>query len=74
MERELSPEEEKELTILTKKMLHTAPPMTKEEKERHKELVDKKYGTVEEMEEKIKENRKNFYKFQESLSKRIKNN
>lgn len=29
MDRELSSEEEKELTILTKKVLHTAPPMTK---------------------------------------------
>ena len=72
MERELSPEEEKELTILGRKMLHTALPMTKEEEERHKELIEKKYGTAEEIAEEIKGNRKRFYKFQESLGKKLK--
>lgn len=68
MDRELSSEEEKELTILTKKVLHTAPPMTKKQEESYKELRDKKYGTIEEMKQEIKENRKNFLKLQEKLS------
>ena len=72
MERDLRPEEEKELTILIKKTLHTAPPMTKEDEERLHELLDKKYGTMEEREEEIKENRKNFLKLQEKLSKKLK--
>lgn len=72
MERELSPEEEKELTILARKMLHTAPPITEKEMERYGELFDKKYGTKEEREEEVKENRKNFLKLQEKLSKNLK--
>lgn len=72
MERELTPDEEKELTILGKKMLHTAPPITEKEMERYIELSDKKYGTMEEREEEIRENRKNFLKLQEKLSKKLK--
>ncbi len=72
MERELIPEEEKELTILIKKELHTAPPMTKEDEERPHELLDKKYGTSEEIAEEIRGNRKRFYKLQEKLSKQLK--
>ncbi len=41
MERELRPEEEKELTILARKMLHTAPSMTEKEMERYGELFEK---------------------------------
>lgn len=72
MDRELTPEEEEELTILIKKMIHTAPGITKEELDRKGELLDKKYGTVEEIAEEIRENRKRFYKLQEKLSKKQK--
>ena len=74
MERELSPEEEKEYLYLIKKSLHTVLIMSKKDWERLDELWQKKCGTPEEQEEEIKENRKNFYKFQESLSKKLKNN
>lgn len=73
MKQELTPEEERELHELTMKMLHTALTMTKEEMERHKELVTKMIGTSEEIEEELRQNRKNFYKLQEKLSKRLQN-
>ena len=74
MKRELTPEEEKEYLYLIKKSLHTVLIMSKKDWERLDELWQKKCGALEEQEEEIKENRKNFYKFQESLSKKLKNN
>ena len=73
MKRELTPEEEKEYLYLIKKSLHTVLIMSKKDWERLDEKKKKKCGTPEEQEEEIKENRKNFYKFQESLSKKLKN-
>ena len=73
MERELSPKEEKEYLYLIKKSLHTVLTMSKKDWERLDELWQKKYGTPEEQEKEIKENRKNFLKLQEKLSKKQKN-
>lgn len=71
MKQELTPEESRELNELSRKILHTAPSMTKEEQERHKELVDKKYGTTEDIREEQRQNRENFLKLQEKLSKKV---
>lgn len=73
MNRELTPEEEKEYLYLIKKSLHTVLIMSKKDWERLDELSEKKYGTAEEIAEEIRENRKRFYKFQEQLSKKQKN-
>ena len=54
MKQELTPEETHELDTLSMKMLHTAVNMTKEEMERYKELVTKKFGTEEEIKEEQK--------------------
>ena len=69
--RELTPEEVKEMNDLDKKMMHTALTLTDEEEEKHKELMDKKYGTVEDIRAEKMENRANFLKLQEKLSKKV---
>ena len=71
MKQELTPEETKEMNDLDRKMLHTALNLTEEEQERHKELMDKKYGTVEDIRAEKMENRANFLKLQEKLSKKV---
>lgn len=71
MERELTPEEEQEFDELSRKLLRTAPPMTGEELERFGKLSEKKYGTEEEIAEEQRQNRKNFLKLQEKLSKKV---
>lgn len=71
MNQELTPEETHELDTLSMKMLHTAVNMTKEEMERYKELVTKKFGTEEEIKEEQRQNREKFYKLQEKLSKKV---
>lgn len=73
MDRELSPEEEKEYLFLIKKLMHTVFTMSKKDWERLDELSQKKHGTPEEIAEEIRENRKRFYEFQEKLSKKQKN-
>lgn len=72
MDRELAPEEEQEFNELTRKLIRTAPPMTKEELQRYDELSEKKYGTKEEQAEEVRQNRKNFLALQEQLSKKQK--
>lgn len=69
--RKLTPEEEQELNDLSRKVLHTAPSMTKEEMERHAELVTKKYGTAEDIRENYRQNRENFLKLQEKINKKV---
>lgn len=71
MNRELPPEETQEFDELFKKMTHTALSLTAEEEERYKELMDKKYGTDEEIRAAKMENRSNFLKLQEKLSKKV---
>ena len=71
MNRELPPEETQEFDELFKKMTHTALSLTAEEEERYKELMDKKYGTDEEIRAEKMENRSNFLKLQEKLSKKV---
>lgn len=71
MNRELPPEETQEFNELFKKMTHTALSLTAEEEERYKELMDKKYGTDEEIRAEKMENRSNFLKLQEKLSKKV---
>lgn len=73
MEIELTPEEEKEYLYLIKKLISTVLRMSKKDWERFDELSEKKYGTLEEQQEEIRQNRKRFYKFQESMGKKIKN-
>lgn len=72
MKQELTLEEAQEYSKLSKKLLQTAPPMTKEENERYNELLVKKIGTAEECDEKRRQNRKNFFALQEKLSKKAK--
>lgn len=69
--RELTPEEKRELNDLSRKMMHTALGLTEEEQERQKELIDKKYGTVEDIRAEKMKNRANFLKLQEKLSKKV---
>ena len=45
--------------------------MTKKDKERYDELLTKAVGTSEEIKEEEIQNRKNFYKLQEKLSKKV---
>lgn len=71
MKQELTPEEAKEMNDLSRKLLHTALTMTQEEKERHKELIEKAYGTEEEIREEHRQNRADFLKLQEKLSKKV---
>lgn len=71
MKRELTPEEERELHELNMKMLSTVLVMTKKEKERQHELSIKAVGTSEEIKEEERQNRKNFFKLQEKLSKKV---
>lgn len=71
MNRELTPEEEQELSELSRQLVHTAPPITEEEMQRYYELDEKKYGTKEEQAEEIRQNRKNFFALQEKLSKKV---
>lgn len=73
MEIELTPEEEKEYLYLIKKSISTVLRMSKKDWERFDVLIEKKYGTWEEQQEEIRQNRKRFYKFQESLGKKLKN-
>lgn len=47
--------------------------MSKKDWERLGELIEKKHGTVEEIAEEIRENRRRFYKLQEKLSEKQKN-
>lgn len=70
MKHELTPEEEQELDILTRKMLHTVITLTDEEEARYRELNEKAYGT-EEIKEEHRQNRKNFLKLQEKLSQKV---
>lgn len=72
MKRELTPEEE-EYLFFNKKLMHTVFTMSKKDWERFGELIEKKYGTAEEIAEEIRENRRRFYKFQEQLSEKQKN-
>ena len=72
MDRELTPEEEREFSQLNKKIRHMLF-MTEEEEERCRELATKKYGTSEEIAEEHSQNRKTFLAFQEQLSKKQKN-
>ena len=69
MERELTQEEEEEYLYLIKKSMSTVLRMSKKDWERFDELFEKKHGTLEEQQEEIRQNRKRFYKFQESLGK-----
>lgn len=71
MKQEFTPEERRELNDLSRKMMHTALCLTAEEQERQKELIDKKYGTVEDIRAEKMENRANFLKLQEKLSKKV---
>ena len=71
MKQELTPEETRELNDLSRKMMHTALGLTEEEQEMHKELIDKKYGTVEDIRAEKMKNRANFLKLQEKLSKKV---
>lgn len=71
MKHELTPEEEQELDTLTRKMLHTVTTLTDEEEARYRELNEKAYGTEEEIKEEHRQNRKNFLKLQEKLSKKV---
>lgn len=71
MKQELTPEEEQELDILTRKMLHTVITLTDEEEARYKELIEKSVGTEEDIREEHRQNRKNFLKLQEKLSKKV---
>lgn len=71
MNRELTPEEEQELSELSRQLVRTAPPITEEEMQRYYELDEKKYGTKEEQAEEIRQNRKNFFALQEKLSKKV---
>ena len=71
MKQELTPEETQEFNDLSKKMMHTALSLTEEEQERYKELMYKKYGTVEDIRAEKMENRANFLKLQEKLSKKV---
>lgn len=73
MERELTQEEEEEYLYLIKKSMSTVLRISKKDWERFDELSEKKYGTWEEQQEEIRQNRKRFYKFQESLGKKLKN-
>lgn len=69
--RELTPEEAQELNDLSRKILHSHQSMTKEEMERHAELVTKKDGTIEDARERYKQNRENFLKLQEKINKKV---
>ncbi len=73
MERELTQEEDEEYLYLIKKSISTVLRMSKKDWERFDELFAKKHGTLEEQQEEIRQNRKRFYKFQESLGKKLKN-
>ncbi len=70
MKQELTPEEEQEMYYLTRKMISTVLTMTHDDHVRYKELFEKKYGTSEDREEERRQNRKNFYKLQDKLSKK----
>lgn len=69
--RELTPEESRELNDLSRKMLHKASSMTKEEMERHRELFTKKLGNRKEIKEEQREICEKIYKLQEKLSKKV---
>lgn len=71
MKRELTPEEEKEMEYLDKKMISSVLTLTDEEAARYKELVVAKFGTVDEIKEEQRQNRKNFYRLQDKLSKKV---
>lgn len=71
MKQELTPEEEQEMSYLARKMMSTALTMTDGDTARYKELIEKKHGTNEEIEEEHRQNRKKFLKLQEKLSKKV---
>lgn len=71
LNRELTPEETQELNDLSRKIMHSVIPLTKEEQEKHKELAEKMYGSEEEIKEEQRKNRENFLKLQEKLSKKV---
>lgn len=71
MKRELTPEELQEMEYLDKKMTSSVLTITDDEVARYKELVIAKYGTAEEIKEEQRQNRKNFYKLQDKLSKKV---
>lgn len=71
MKQELTPEEEQEMSYLARKMMSTVLTMTDDDTARYKELIEKKYGTNEEIEEEHRQNRKKFLKLQEKLSKKV---
>lgn len=71
MKQELAPEESIELNDLSRKIMHSVVPLTKEEQEKHKELAEKMYGSEEEIKEEQRENRENFLKLQEKINKKV---
>lgn len=52
----LSPEEEKEYLYLIKKLMSTVLRMSRKDRERFDELIEKKHGTWEEQQEEIRQN------------------
>lgn len=71
MEQELTPEESIELNDLSRKIMHSVAPLTKEEQEKHKELAEKMYGSEEEIKEEQRKNGKHFLKLQEKINKKV---
>lgn len=71
MKQELTPEESIELNDLSRKIMHSVVPLTKEEQEKHKELAEKMYGSEEEIKEEQRKNGKNFLKLQERINKKV---
>lgn len=69
--RELTLEESIELNDLSRKIMHSVIPLTKEEQEKRKELAEKMYGSEEEIKEEQRKNRENVLKLQEKLSKKV---
>lgn len=71
MKQELTPEESIELNDLSRKIMHSGVPLTKEEQEKHKELAEKMYGSEEEIKEEQRKNGKHFLKLQEKINKKV---
>lgn len=71
MKQELTPEESIELNDLSRKIMHSVVPLTKEEQEKHKELAEKMYGSEEEIKEEQRKNGENFLKLQEKINKKV---
>lgn len=71
MKQELTPEESIELNDLSRKIMHSVVPLTKEEQEQHRELAEKMYGSEEEIKEEQRKNGENFLKLQEKINKKV---